>query len=292
MASSSPFTIGCDPEIFLRDSNGKGRSSFGLIPGTKSEPHKTEGGAVQNDGMACEFNTDPVPLNDFEGFNALIVKQIKNIRNIIPKELSLSIVPVMDFDKEHLDAQPDEAKELGCDPDYNAYTMEQNPRPDGDAVLFRSGAGHIHVGWGSDIPVDNEEHRAICASFIKQLDMTVGLFMTFIDREPRRRELYGKAGAFRPKPYGVEYRTPSNAWIINKDRRRLVSYLVQKAVENAKTNRTPETYLGITESRLLKIINEGDYEAAKVFIPNMLPVYNSTLKVCWDKVVKDVENSK
>lgn len=65
-------------------------------------------------------------------------------------------------------------------------------RPEGDR-LFRTGAGHIHIGWGADIPVDNREHHEICASFVKMLDATVGLFMTCIDRDPRRRELYGKA---------------------------------------------------------------------------------------------------
>ncbi len=49
------FTIGADPEIFLRR-RGKAFSAHGVIPGTKKEPHNVEKGAVQVDGMAVEFN--------------------------------------------------------------------------------------------------------------------------------------------------------------------------------------------------------------------------------------------
>ncbi len=38
------------------------------------------------------------------------------------------------------------------------------------------------------------------------------------DKDTERRGMYGKAGAFRPKPYGVEYRTLSNAWLSNDER--------------------------------------------------------------------------
>lgn len=260
------FTFGADPEVFLKK-NGKPASAFGLIPGDKKNPHKTEGGAIQVDGMAAEFNIDPVPQNNFELFNTRIVQQIRAIRDRVPG-YNLNVSPVQDFGEEFLAAQPDEAKELGCDPDYDAYTLQPNPRPDGERP-FRTGAGHVHIGWGADIPVDNEEHIEICANFIKILDSTVGLFMTMIDKEPRRRELYGKAGAFRPKPYGVEYRTPSNVWIKNRDNRRAVFSLMRFATYLATTS-----YADAQDfTRVRQVINSGDYAAAYHILTTTLRGY-------------------
>ena len=228
------FTIGCDPEIFLKKRSGP-ISAHGLIKGTKKEPHPCAGGAYQVDGMAVEFNTNPVPVRDFNAFNANIVLVMKNLKEAVlasEPNATFSLTSVMDFDKEVLDAQPDEAKELGCDPDYNAYTGEPNPRPDGE-VPFRTAAGHIHVGWGADIPVDHPDHLEICCDFVKTLDATVGMFMTAIEDDPRRRELYGKAGAFRPKPYGVEYRTPSNVWLTTVTRRRCLHGILNWAINTS-----------------------------------------------------------
>lgn len=262
------FQIGCDPEIFLTK-RGKGVSAFSLIPGSKESPSKTDGGAVQPDGFSAEFNTDPVPLRDFVTFNANIVKQLRHLRAIVPKELSLSIQPVMEFDKDYIDKQPEESKILGCDPDMNAYTLKVNEAPDAEDLNFRSGAGHIHFGWGADIPVENEEHIAICGEFVKMLDATVGLFMTCIDREPRRRELYGKAGAFRPKPYGVEYRTPSNAWIVNRDTRLIVHTLSVYAAKEATRGRDVMSILGIPPADVREIINTGDHKKAYDFVASI-----------------------
>jgi hypothetical protein len=251
----SNFTFGCDPEVFLKKS-GKPASAFGLLPGDKKNPHKTPGGAIQVDGMAAEFNIDPVPQTDFELFNARVIQQIKEIRNRVPG-YNLNVAPVQDFGEEFLASQPDEAKELGCDPDFNAYTLEANPGPDGERP-FRTGAGHVHIGWGADIPIDNEEHIEICANFVKIMDATVGMFMTMIDNEPRRRELYGKAGAFRPKPYGVEYRTPSNVWIKNRDNRRAVFALMNYATWLATTKFPAQTNFDVIQI----YINEGNALAA------------------------------
>lgn len=229
MTKLSEFTIGSDPEVFLRKGDGPA-SAHGLLPGDKANPFKTEGGAIQVDGMAAEFNTDPCSIEDADTFSHRVASQLVEIEKRIPEDHSIYIEPTQEFGKEFLEGQPFEAKELGCDPDYNAYTGEVNPRPDGDEATFRTGAGHIHVGWGSDIPVDNEEHFKICQALVKQLDCTVGCFMVLIDDDTKRASLYGKAGAFRPKPYGVEYRTPSNVWIKTDLDRRIIANLVKDTV--------------------------------------------------------------
>lgn len=257
------FTIGCDPEVFVSH-KGKITSAYGLIPGTKESPHKIAKGAIQVDGMALEFNTDPVVLESYGDGVTRWCSNVRNVlqglRNTLPEEYAISIRPSHKFGKEYIEAQPDKAKELGCDPDFNAYTGEANPAPDGGAD-FRTAAGHIHIGWGQDIPVDHPDHLDICRRFIKNMDLTAGILSVIIDPDPVRRELYGKAGAFRPKSYGVEYRTPSNAWIKNDDLRKRMYFATQLAVDNTKKGYNALTY-NITEETLQKVINASDVESA------------------------------
>jgi hypothetical protein len=278
------FMLGADPEIFVKK-NGQPISAYGLIPGTKKEPYKTELGAVQVDGMALEFNINPTSSNDFEGFNTNIVKTISDLRNLAGN-VKLSIEPVQEFPPEYMAAQPEEAKELGCDPDFNAYTLEPNPRPPGDRN-FRTGAGHVHIGWGADIPTDNPEHFEICAGFVKMLDATVGMYMTYIDRDPRRRDLYGKAGAFRPKTYGVEYRTPSNLWIRNKNRRWMMHYMINKAIFYMSNGVKPEKVARVPEEEIVRIINDGDYLAAVPSINGVLGGHSYSGS--WLAIVKEMD---
>lgn len=266
------FMIGADPEIFLRK-KGKAFSAHGVVPGTKKEPHKVDNGAIQVDGMAVEFNIDPVEMfgdRGFNQFNRNITSVIGQLKEEVKKHdpsLTFNIESVQEFDQEVFDSTPEEAKELGCDPDFNAYTKEQNPRPEGDAVTFRTASGHIHIGWGADIPVEHPDHVTICADFVKLMDVFVGMYMTIIDPESRRRDLYGKAGAFRAKPYGVEYRTPSNLWLSNKSRRETIFILTKIAVNAAKNQYTLGRLLKLDEAEAEKkvqsIINSGDFVQAK-----------------------------
>lgn len=221
------FTIGCDPEVFVAR-KGKIVSAHGLVPGDKKNPYPVPGGALQVDGMALEFNIDPVDIpNNMYGvsgshiFSRRVLNTMRHLRDNLPEGHTLRIEPFFEFSKDYLESQPDDAKELGCDPDMNAYTLEPNPAPDKD-VLYRTTAGHIHIGWGQDIPVDHPDHLAICAQTIKTLDAVLGVISVVLDDDVRRRQLYGKAGAFRAKPYGVEYRTPSNFWLKNDYLRRWV----------------------------------------------------------------------
>lgn len=226
---SAEISIGADPELFLRDSStGKFLSAHGRIPGTKREPHKVPYGAIQVDGTALEFNIEPAKTRvEFIGNIARVMGRLsKEIHRDGNNHLEVVATPVADFEEKYFVQIPTEALELGCDPDFNAYTEEPNVLPE-VAPKFRTGSGHIHIGWTSDAGIYEPGHWRTCLDIVRQLDWFIGIPSLTWDKEGiRRRELYGKAGAFRPKPYGVEYRVLSNTWLRDE---RLIGYVYDQA---------------------------------------------------------------
>jgi hypothetical protein len=207
--------VGADPEVFVRKAGKKQfQSAHGLIVGDKKNPQKVPGGAVQVDGMALEFNIDPAK-NEKE-FIANITGVMKIMGDMVPA-YELVPVPVANFTERVMKAQPKEALELGCEPDFCAWKGGQaNPRPNG-AVNFRTGAGHVHIGWADGVDINDPGHMEACIMATKQLDFYLGLASTIYDKDAKRRTMYGAPGAFRPKPYGVEYRVLSNAWLQSEE---------------------------------------------------------------------------
>lgn len=208
--------IGADPEIFVKK-NGKFVSGHVFPCGTKHQPRQTKHGTVQVDGMALEFNVKPAANKKAFVQNVQnVYTDLSQIVHTHDKEASLEAVPTVHFDKTYLDTLPREALELGCNPDFNAYERQANPKPD-PTVTFRTGAGHVHLGWCDIKDPYIVEHFRSCARVVKELDFFLGLASFDWDTDGERRQLYGKAGAFRPKLYGVEYRVLSNAWIRSPD---------------------------------------------------------------------------
>lgn len=211
--------VGADPELFLTDATGKFVSAHGLFPGTKEKPWAVAHGAVQVDGMAAEFNIEPAAnVTDFKMNIAVVMHEL---RSLIPDDMICKIVPVAHFDEETMARTPEEAKRLGCDPDYNAYTGLVN-NPPVQHKTMRTAAGHIHLGYTAGQEVLAPVHFEAVRIVIKQMDFWLGLPSVIYDEDRERKEMYGKAGAFRPKPYGCEYRTLSNAWLRCEDTIELV----------------------------------------------------------------------
>lgn len=229
------FMIGSDPELFVRKGNTF-VSGHDLIPGTKAAPFAVNGGAVQVDGTALEFNTEPAA--DLGAFHRSTNRVLDSLRNMIPGDFELVAAPTVDFLPEYFANLPEEAKELGCSPDWNAYTGQENPRPDGD-VNFRSGAGHIHIGWTNVKNVLDDRHMAECRALTMALDVFLGVPSVLIDPDDRRRRLYGKAGAFRPKTYGMEYRVLSNFWVLAPKMRKWVFNNTVHAIERLMDRAQP-----------------------------------------------------
>lgn len=227
---TTKILVGCDPELFLRSkATGQIVSAHSHLPGTKLEPYKVPHGAIQVDGTAAEFNIDPAtsPAN----FVGNIESVIRNLQKRLP-EFDLIYDPTVTYPEDYFSSLPDTAKELGCNPDFNAYTEEVNLPPEGNKTTMRTASGHIHVGWTEGVDIRDEFHFKDCVTVTRQLDYYLGLFSLMWDPDDKRRSLYGKAGAFRVKPYGSEYRTLSNVWLRSQSVQNWVYRATQTAIKH------------------------------------------------------------
>jgi hypothetical protein len=208
-------TVGADPEFFLRGTDGF-VPAVGKIGGSKSQPVDIPGdlfsGRMQEDNVMVEFNVTPsMSMAQFDSSIESAIKAIsKYVRTNFDCKLSKKNVAI--FSEKIIQNYP-EAMTFGCDPDFDAYTGYPNPTPDPRELIsggehLRFAGGHVHIGW-RDGPPENVPPNII-AQFA---DLLIGLPLVSVDKQGPRRKVYGTAGRYRPKPYGIEYRTPSNAWI-------------------------------------------------------------------------------
>jgi len=207
------ITVGCDPEFFLKKGD-KHVSAHDIVPGNKRNPFLfADGTGVQADGTAVEFNIRP--SIDPREFSANIERALADIRGIIPRDLEFDFSPSIVYPRKYFDKLPQQSKDLGCDPDFNAYSGRHNisPTPPLGFETMRTGAGHIHIGWTDNKDPHDRSHFWDCCTVTKALDHYFGLAKNLWDNDHRRQSLYGAKGAFRPKPYGCEYRVLSNAWL-------------------------------------------------------------------------------
>ena len=263
MIKGTSFKIGADPEVFLKEKGGRGRfrGAWGVTMGTKRDPRRLpwpSSGHVQVDGFALEFNTPPATNQRNFVFEIITCKSAIKDNLLDQRNFKFAVESTVEFDEEEWSRAPYINRQLGCDPDYSAYTLDLNPTPNQD-VTFRTAAGHIHIGWGRGFNID-ADYIKLCAAITKEMDATLGLASLLFDPDTKRRSLYGKAGAFRPKSYGVEYRVLSNRWIKNIPLMRYVynlSFLAIKRLMNKVSVHTEE----------VQGIIDGDHkEMAKDFL--------------------------
>ena len=139
-------TIGTDPELFIQDSRtNKIISSIGIIPGKKKKAYVPkgfgDGFGLQIDNILAEFKIPPVTnVEDFISH----IRKMTNYIDMFVKEINpdyrvhYSASEIVEEDQ----LQSDEAKLFGCEPDFNAYTADINPKPEGEKTNLRS-AGEV-----------------------------------------------------------------------------------------------------------------------------------------------------
>lgn len=200
--------LGTDPEWFLTKDGTTPVSAIGKFGGTKQKPKPLpklgKGFAWQEDNVTVEYNIPPCDNVDKWLENNLSIQE-----SITLHAKQLGLKPLIQasavFPKEEL-LDP-RAWIFGCEPDFNAWTLKPNPKPQSENIFLRSAGGHLHIAF------DGNKMEKI--ELVRVLDVMVGIPCALADPDKQRQELYGKAGAFRYKPYGIEYRTPSNYWTKN-----------------------------------------------------------------------------
>ncbi len=252
------ITVGCDPEFFYYNEMNKRFEWPGHVPGSKAAPFHVKNGAIQVDGLAIELNIIPATTEDE------FVTRLESVMDFLTKNYveknAIKIIPTAEFVPYYMNLLESHVVELGCIPDLDAYTQKENPRPNkgrpDKEQFLRTAAGHIHAGWWHDqeIALDDPNHRADCFEVVKQLDYYIGLPSLLWDKDNKRRSLYGKAGACRIKSYGVEYRTPSNQWLLDKELQKFIFRNTVKAIQDLNNGkRVFEMYGNLAQD----LINSG-----------------------------------
>lgn len=244
-------TLGADPELFFKSKEGSHISAINRVGGSKDFPRDLgDGYAVQEDNVAAEFNIPPA--NDIYRWNEVLNRGIELVGEIASGDgLDLSHAASAYFDKKEL--RHPKAKEFGCDPDFNAWTVSMNPRPASAKSNFRTAGGHIHVGGIEELDG---------LQVIRAMDLFLGVPSVLLDADTERRQLYGGAGAYRPKEYGVEYRTLSNFWIFDQKLREWVWEQTIRATEFVRDGNVLEDGTALAAS-IKSIINGSDKEGAE-----------------------------
>lgn len=244
----SKFTIGSDPELFLQDTTGKLIASVGKFGGTKENPRPVLGGAgfaIQEDNVALEFNIPP------SSSKKAFVESLSNMMAFVTQEaarrgLKPALLASATFTEDQLETE--QAKLFGCEPDFNAWTGQENPRPEGVDKNLRSCGGHVHVGMSGSNPI----------VITRAMDLYLGVPSVLLDKDSTRRSLYGNAGSFRPTMYGIEYRVLSNFWLRSKKQMAWVYDQTERALEHAmKYQGNPMEFLLHEAKAIQSAINGG-----------------------------------
>jgi hypothetical protein len=200
-------TFGSDPE-FLLVKNNRPHSAIGVVQGTSDNRITVNDHQFYYDNVLAECaikpgNSKNEVLDNFRECFSIYADMVRPLR--------MTTVAYARFPKDQL--RHEDARKVGCAIDNCAYEQKQMEAPK-DAIEkgdSRSCGGHVHLG--SDLLASNGPEPVLQ---IFLLDLFVGVPSLYLDRDPTshlRRLIYGAAGRYRNKDYGVEYRSLSNFWL-------------------------------------------------------------------------------
>lgn len=239
--------LGSDPEVFLQDQQGNPISAIGYINADKWNPMQIPdmpyGYTLQEDNVSLEYGIPPAASADeyVEFIQKVMAKSLEYVPNLSFSKLSCIVFPEAQL-------QHPLAHVFGCEPDYNAWTMKVNKPPKPPNPSMRSAGGHIHV-----------ETQRSAEEVVRAMDLFLGVPSVLMDKGEQRKQMYGAAGAYRKKVYGVEYRTLSNFWIFEEK-------LIRWVWNNTERSINSTVDVLAEQDMILEAINNNNKEVAKALV--------------------------
>jgi len=263
--------VGADVEGFLVNSKMQPIPCIGLINGTKEKPtpvflNDDYGFAIQEDNVMPEYNIPAANTPEIFARNIALMRGW--LANHFAGKYRLEYVSnasMFFIDKQLTHPQ---ALKFGCEPDYCAWTQSVNEMPIGVDPLLRTSGGHLHVSYLLDGEAKLENHPEylpIMEKLVQVMDLNLGIPSLFMDRDKIRRKLYGKAGAFRPKPYGHEYRVLSPFWTVTQDHSKWAFEQIKTTIKQVNDGFNISPVVG---RAIQKAINTSNLKIAENLIRN------------------------
>jgi len=181
-----------------------------------------DGIKVYSDNVLLELQFPP--QDSMGGFMEIMMRALSLAQEFLGEDYTMIAKAAHMFDVIEVGLRPKDnepimppAWSIGCTPNFDAYKGEMNkmgPFVSGE----RTGSFHIHIGnaeWkaGKDERLMTRESKHLA---VKLMDIFVGCAAVIIcgdSSSKDRRKMYGKAGEFRPTPYGIEYRVLENYYL-------------------------------------------------------------------------------
>jgi hypothetical protein len=260
------ITLGTDPELFLKKDN-KIISAIGKIGGSKSDPQpiSDSGHFIQEDNVAIEYNIPACTSNEDWIFHHNFVKDYLEVL-VSGMGCELSIEASATLEDAELDNEI--AKLAGCEPDFNVWEECMNEPADLSKTNLRVCGGHISIGWKD--PTQDQQ-----LDMVKAMDATVGLESVLLDSDTLRKSLYGKAGCFRFRNYGIEYRSLSNFWIKSNESLDWAWKTTMKAIDLVNSGKIEE--VKELKNDIVNAINNNDKKLAKKLLQQIDNIINKEL---------------
>lgn len=192
------MTIGSDPEFILLKK--KPVSAIGILP-KKEHAIKLNQNLYFYDNVLAECNVTPsCSKEEFVCRSKICTEDLSEIigeHKISPRCCAYYHA------KELLHK---DAVKFACEDELSAYTKCVVDQP--KMTNLRAAGGHIHIGS------EGLKDIKYALLYVKMLDLFLSVPFVMMENKNKRRKIYGKAGCFRTTSYGIEYRTPSNFWIL------------------------------------------------------------------------------